>query len=128
MAPLLRHSVAGPWLTLLLSGFGPGSFGPRRGAGAPTKEGIAHVQCKVCEMAMKEARDYATENNIKDDDSLSDMIDGLCSVKKKEGKWVSMLDITREDDGAPLELTKKGMIGYCKSECLTVQRACTASL
>merc|ERR1711860_302558 len=92
-----------------------------------SKEAIANIKCEVCGIAVQEARSYAQENSVNDEDGLSDLVEGICSVKKKEGRWVAKFDITREDDEAPLTLTKQGL-GACKNECLTIQRACAASL
>jgi hypothetical protein len=47
-------------------------------------------------------------------------------VKKPEGKWVSMMDIRKQGD--KLSLARESLVGHCKSECLSIQRACTASL
>merc|ERR1719410_1941697 len=77
---------------------------------------------------MEEAHTYAVENKLEDEDELSDMVDGLCSVKNKEGRWVSKLDIVREDSESQLTVERQQTMGFCKSECLTVQRACSAAL
>lgn len=101
---------------------------PERGS-AIMKEAVEHIKCEVCEMAVDEASAYAKENAlISDEDGLNDMLEGLCSVKKKEGRWVSKLDIVREDEDAQLTLQKMENSGFCKTECLTVQRACQASV
>merc|ERR1719229_3460 len=100
---------------------------PDRG-GALMKEAVEHVKCEVCEMAVEAVSSYAKENAINDEDSLSDMLEGLCSVKKKEGRWVSRLDIVREDDDAQLTVQRMDNPGFCKNECLTVQRACQAAV
>merc|ERR1712129_533535 len=85
-------------------------------------------QCEVCNIAMDEASQYVKENSIVDEDNMADMLEGLCSVKKKEGRWVSMLDIVREDDDAQLAVVRQETPGFCKSECLLVQRACQAAI
>mmetsp|Transcript_127231 Transcript_127231/g.360105 ORF Transcript_127231/g.360105 Transcript_127231/m.360105 type:complete len:227 (+) Transcript_127231:72-752(+) len=94
---------------------------------AVSKEAVASIRCDVCGIAVQEARAYAQENTISDEDGLSDLVEGLCSVKKKEGRWVAKYDISREDDEAPLTLTRQGL-GECRNECLTMQRACAAAL
>lgn len=92
-----------------------------------SKEAIAHVQCQACEVAVQEARNFAKENAVLDEDSMSDMIEGVCSVKKKEGRWVAQYSLTREDNDAPLIMEKQEIQGFCNNDCLTVQRACEAS-
>ncbi|CAL1157975.1 unnamed protein product [Cladocopium goreaui] len=84
--------------------------------------------CQVCEQAVEEAIIYSKENKISSEDDLNDMIDGLCSVKKKEGRWVAHLDIVQEDAGGPLSVEKQDGLGYCRGECTIVQRACQSSL
>mmetsp|Transcript_128660 Transcript_128660/g.320906 ORF Transcript_128660/g.320906 Transcript_128660/m.320906 type:complete len:235 (+) Transcript_128660:84-788(+) len=100
---------------------------PDRGD-AIMKEAVEHVKCEICEMAVEAASSYAKENAINDEDGLNDMMEGLCSVKKKEGRWVSRLDIVREDEDAQLTVQRMDTPGFCKNECLTVQRACQASV
>lgn len=98
------------------------------GDGKVSKEAVAHVQCDVCEMAMEEATSIAKTDSITDEDSLSDLVENLCSVRKKEGRWVSRLDIVREDSDTQLLIARQDTAGWCKNECLTIQRACQASL
>ncbi|CAJ1445105.1 unnamed protein product [Effrenium voratum] len=93
-----------------------------------SKEAVGSLQCQICEIAVEEAIIYSRENKISGEDELSDMVDGLCSVKKKEGRWVSQLDVVQEDPGGPLSVEKQADIGYCRSECTIVQRACQTSL
>mgnify|MGYP002803437758 FL=1 len=95
---------------------------------AVSKDAIASLQCQVCEHAVEEAIIFSKENKISGEDDLTDMIDGLCSVKKKEGRWVAHLDVVQEDPGGPLSVEKQGLLGYCRSECTLVQRACQSSL
>uniref|UniRef100_A0A7S1L2Q5 Saposin B-type domain-containing protein n=1 Tax=Alexandrium catenella TaxID=2925 RepID=A0A7S1L2Q5_ALECA len=100
---------------------------PQTHAGV-SKEAVVHIQCQVCEFAVEQAKSYASENSISDEDALSDLVDGLCSIKNKAGRWVSKLDIYREDSDAQLQIELQDTIGVCKTECLTVQRACAAAL
>merc|ERR1719188_702128 len=79
-------------------------------------------------MAVDEAARHAEESKSKDEDTLADLVDGLCTIKKKEGKWTAQYDIVRKGADAPLALRKMEGIGLCKSECLALQRGCTASL
>eukprot|EP00930_Biecheleria_cincta_P090368 TRINITY_DN7973_c0_g1_i1.p1 TRINITY_DN7973_c0_g1~~TRINITY_DN7973_c0_g1_i1.p1 ORF type:complete len:222 (-),score=66.04 TRINITY_DN7973_c0_g1_i1:124-789(-) len=93
-----------------------------------SKEAIASVSCETCEMAVEEAYNYARDNKVKEEDDLADLVDSLCSVKKKVGRWVSKLDIIQETPGEPLTLDKQELIGFCKSECTIISRACQNSL
>lgn len=97
-------------------------------AGEVSKEVVEHVKCQACEMAMDQAVLHAEESKAKDEDALADIVDGLCTLKKKEGKWTAQHDIVRKGSDGPLALVKQEGIGLCKSECLALQRACAASL
>mmetsp|Transcript_37688 Transcript_37688/g.68689 ORF Transcript_37688/g.68689 Transcript_37688/m.68689 type:complete len:234 (-) Transcript_37688:41-742(-) len=100
------------------------------------KEAVAHLECKVCHVAVEEARQYARENSVTDEDSLSDLVEGLCSVKKKEGRWTSQYDVVSEKTGSgwfsekseTLALEKQEGMSQCRNECLHIQRACQNSL
>lgn len=96
--------------------------------GGVNKDAVAHVQCQVCRQAVSEAVDYARDNAIKDEDGLADMVEGLCSSKKKEGRWVARYDIVRKGADAQLEIERQDGLGFCNSECLIIIRACEASL
>lgn len=96
--------------------------------GRVSKEAIAHVQCEVCELLAESVSSYAKEHAIHDEDGIADMLEGACSVKKLEGRWVSTLDIVRKDSDAQLSVVRQETPGYCRQECLIVQRACEASL
>mmetsp|Transcript_101030 Transcript_101030/g.290752 ORF Transcript_101030/g.290752 Transcript_101030/m.290752 type:complete len:242 (-) Transcript_101030:46-771(-) len=98
------------------------------GASGIIKEAVAHIQCEVCGEAVAAAAAYLAENGIADEDGVTDVVENLCSVKKKEGRWVAKFDIVREDEDAQLTLSRQEDLGECRSECSTVQRACTAAL
>jgi len=94
-----------------------------------SKEAVAHVSCQVCEHAVAEARKFADENGLNAEDELTDLVEFICTVgKKKEGRWVTMLDITRLNADAKLKVEMTGEVGMCRNECSTVQRACAQSL
>merc|ERR1712093_619354 len=85
------------------------------------------VKCQVCELAVQEAKEFAEENQLRsDEDQVTDMVEHLCSVKKKEGRWLMKLDLYQEED--ELKVLKNEDFGECHQECLTVQRACTQGL
>ncbi|CAK0836428.1 unnamed protein product [Prorocentrum cordatum] len=119
------HGAAGPrplLLPLVLA------FLARGVCGGVSKDAVAHVQCQVCEQAASEAVDFAKENAIKDEDGLADMVEGLCSSKKKEGRWVARYDVTRKGADAQLAIERQDGLGNCNSECLIIIRACEAAL
>eukprot|EP00928_Gymnodinium_smaydae_P055996 TRINITY_DN39448_c0_g1_i1.p1 TRINITY_DN39448_c0_g1~~TRINITY_DN39448_c0_g1_i1.p1 ORF type:complete len:233 (-),score=70.94 TRINITY_DN39448_c0_g1_i1:51-749(-) len=95
-----------------------------------SKDAVAAVQCEVCNLAMREGKSYAEENALTSEDDLSDMVEAMCSVgkNKKAGRWVSKLDIVREDTDSPLSLVSKEDVGHCRQECLIIQKACKAAL
>jgi len=92
------------------------------------KEVVAQISCQTCHFAVDSLKHYAAESNVTEEDAMLDAIDGLCSVKKDQGKWVARVDIVEVRPGElHLDAMKEG-IGYCKSECISVQRACQAAL
>mmetsp|Transcript_104852 Transcript_104852/g.306220 ORF Transcript_104852/g.306220 Transcript_104852/m.306220 type:complete len:199 (-) Transcript_104852:56-652(-) len=101
---------------------------PPASAAPSIKTVIAHVQCDVCKLAMKEARGQARNKSILEEDALTDLADNLCSPKKTEGNWVAKLDITREADGAPLALQRQDKVGHCRSECKAIQQSCAKAI
>jgi len=99
-----------------------------RASGEVSKEVVEHVKCLACNLAVEEATRHAEESKAKDEDTLADLVDGLCTIKKTEGKWTAQHDIVRKGPEAPLTLEKMDGIGLCKSECLALQRACAATM
>merc|ERR1719232_1441651 len=77
---------------------------------------------------MESAARSAAELKEKDEDTVADLVDGLCTLKKAQGKWTAQYDIVRRVPDGPLKLQKQAGIGKCNSECVAIQRACTAVL
>jgi len=94
------------------------------------KEVVAHISCQTCNFAVDAIVHHAGESNVTEEDAMLDIVDGLCSVKKEQGKWVARVDIveSRNNPGKLELITMEDGIGYCKSECISVQRACQAVL
>jgi len=92
------------------------------------KQVVEHVKCQACELAMESAVATKSESKEKDEDAVADIVDGLCTVKKAQGKWTAKYDIVRRGADAPLTLVKMQGIGKCRSECAAIQRACAAVL
>mmetsp|Transcript_14092 Transcript_14092/g.26128 ORF Transcript_14092/g.26128 Transcript_14092/m.26128 type:complete len:171 (-) Transcript_14092:92-604(-) len=91
----------------------------------PSKAAVAHVECDVCKLAMKEVRTYAKEKGVEDEDSLGDLAENLCNPEKVEGKWVKMVDIVKvAGRNSQLSLQKMSMLGACRNECRIVEQAC----
>mmetsp|Transcript_32532 Transcript_32532/g.95198 ORF Transcript_32532/g.95198 Transcript_32532/m.95198 type:complete len:237 (-) Transcript_32532:126-836(-) len=97
-------------------------------AGEVSKDVVEHMKCQACQMAIAEAVLHAAELKARDEDTLSDLVDGLCTVKKPEGKWTAKYDIVQKGKDGPLTMVKQEGIGICKSECLALQRGCAAVL
>lgn len=98
----------------------------QQGAAEMQKQAVEHIKCQACELAMESAVEHAEQSKEKDEDTLADIVDGLCTVKKVQGKWTAKQDIQKKN--GELKLVAQGGIGKCKSECAAVQRACTAVL
>eukprot|EP00927_Polykrikos_kofoidii_P052437 TRINITY_DN46279_c0_g1_i1.p1 TRINITY_DN46279_c0_g1~~TRINITY_DN46279_c0_g1_i1.p1 ORF type:complete len:761 (+),score=106.23 TRINITY_DN46279_c0_g1_i1:140-2422(+) len=91
------------------------------------KQEIEHVKCQVCRLAVNEARRHVEATELHGNaDALADIVEALCSVKRQEGRWLRTLDL--EQDGESIKVVRRDTIGECRSECLTVQRACSKSL
>jgi len=89
---------------------------------------IDQVKCQVCEAAMDSAVEFAAESKEKDEDAIADVVDGLCTVKKPQGKWTAKYDVQQKKAGQQLVIVKQEGIGKCNSECAAIQRACSAVL
>merc|ERR1712050_666315 len=74
------------------------------------------------------ASKYIKDNGLTAEDAIGDVVDNLCSVKKKEGRWVSKFDIEHVDGDGSLALKEQSTPGVCRTECATIQRACSVSL
>mmetsp|Transcript_107135 Transcript_107135/g.194994 ORF Transcript_107135/g.194994 Transcript_107135/m.194994 type:complete len:238 (+) Transcript_107135:49-762(+) len=95
-----------------------------RCSAAVDKKVVSIIQCEVCKHAVKTAHSYKKDNTIVDEDDIAELVDGLCSVKQKVGRWTAKIDITRESATGPFTLVQQEDLGYCKAECTAVQRAC----
>lgn len=92
------------------------------------KEVVAHITCQTCNFAVDALIHHSQDSNITEEDAMLDVVDGLCSVKKDQGKWVARVDIVEKEPGQLELITMQDGIGYCKSECISVQRACQTAL
>jgi len=90
-----------------------------------------HIQCAVCKLMVQEAGRQAKVQDLKesDEDAYADIIDHLCTVKQKQGRWVSSIDISEPEDGdGQLQIEKKPDVGECKTECHLARAACLKAL
>jgi len=62
---------------------------------AATQPAVAHIQCQICGQAVTEVHRMAQNLSASEEESLADLVDGICSLKKKEGQWLLSLDIIR---------------------------------
>lgn len=96
-------------------------------AGNPKKDVLAHLACPVCEQMVVEAETYAKTNKLASEEDLSDLMEHLCTVKKKEGRWVTSLDISQAEDSL-LKVERRTETGECHRECHLIQLACVKAL
>jgi len=87
---------------------------------------VAHIQCQVCELMVSEAHGYVERHALTSEDDVGDLVDHLCVVKRKEGRWVSSIDLV--DSGDSLTVTRQSDVGVCRRECHVGYTACTRSL
>eukprot|EP00931_Biecheleriopsis_adriatica_P119938 TRINITY_DN95095_c0_g1_i1.p1 TRINITY_DN95095_c0_g1~~TRINITY_DN95095_c0_g1_i1.p1 ORF type:complete len:232 (-),score=80.09 TRINITY_DN95095_c0_g1_i1:101-796(-) len=90
---------------------------------------VSHLKCAVCELAMKEASALVLELELdmKNEDDVVDFVDNLCTVAKREGRWLRRLDIQDAPDGK-LKVENMTDYGECRKECFLVRKACQAVL
>lgn len=90
---------------------------------------VTQVKCAVCQFAMVEASNLIVEMGIdrKVEDEVIDFADNLCTLSKREGRWLRQFDVKDSVDG---RLTVENMTEYgeCRSECLLLRKACQAAL
>lgn len=91
------------------------------------KDAQLHVECYVCNLMVHEAHSYMKQNELKVEDDVADMIDGLCSTKRKEGRWVASTDILMHHDDT-LIIQRMKDLGECRKECQIIQKSCLDAL
>lgn len=98
-------------------------------AGTFTDAEVAQVKCAVCELAMKEASILVEELglDVKVEDDVIDFADSLCTLRKREGRWLRRLDVQDAADGR-LKIKNMTDYGECRNECLMVRKACLSVL
>ena len=90
------------------------------GGGAPAGAGAAAgPSATIQAQAPEPAARIATSSYL-------DAITEVCNPDKDLGEWITFLDITQADAGAPLRLEDQEYLGECRRECRTIQKACRA--
>merc|ERR1712110_1305523 len=96
-----------------------------------SKEVIAHIECSVCRVAVREYRRMTVAYNT-EDDLLEETARYICDPYKYEGVWVTKLDIQRfikiPKSGKQLKIELEEKEGECNRECNAVETACGSSL
>eukprot|EP00747_Dinoflagellata_sp_TGD_P018544 gnl/TRDRNA2_/TRDRNA2_126571_c0_seq1.p1 gnl/TRDRNA2_/TRDRNA2_126571_c0~~gnl/TRDRNA2_/TRDRNA2_126571_c0_seq1.p1 ORF type:complete len:227 (+),score=65.60 gnl/TRDRNA2_/TRDRNA2_126571_c0_seq1:57-737(+) len=92
-------------------------------------EEVAQVKCEVCEFATLEAHALVVELGVdrKNEEELTDFAESICSLGKREGRWLRRLDVKNMPD-KHLQVVNKTEYGECRSECLLVRKACQVAL
>jgi len=96
-------------------------------AANPKKAAVAHLLCPVCGVMVQEAYNYVQNKSLVDEDDVADLVENLCSQKRKEGRWLTSLDVYREggaDSDAPLQVARRPEVGACRRECHLGRSAC----
>eukprot|EP00271_Cylindrocystis_brebissonii_P015750 TRINITY_DN38745_c0_g1_i1.p2 TRINITY_DN38745_c0_g1~~TRINITY_DN38745_c0_g1_i1.p2 ORF type:complete len:262 (+),score=42.50 TRINITY_DN38745_c0_g1_i1:414-1199(+) len=91
------------------------------------KEDIPFIKCEVCEEVAKQlSRQY---KKIKESTpkltefQVIEMTERVCNPNRDEGEWIAKMDIV-EVGTDRLKLENQDVIGECRSECKTIQKAC----
>lgn len=109
---------------------------------APLKSDLKHIYCGVCRKMVDQAYAHATDildkrfshskkrkREVVDFDgegALQTYTETMCNPLKKEGEWVSKIDLVQEGDA--LLLASQPAAGKCRRECRTVEAACNEVL
>lgn len=77
---------------------------------------------------MAEAHGLVVEMGIdlKVEDEVVDFVDNICTLGKREGRWLRRLDV--QDADGYLTVENMTEYGECRNECLLVRKACQAAL
>jgi len=99
------------------------------GGAAFSEAEVARVKCAVCQLAMAEASTLVVETglDLKSEDDVIDFADSLCTLSKREGRWLRRLDVKDTAEGK-LKVENMTFFGECRNECLMVRKACSAVL
>jgi hypothetical protein len=101
-------------------------------ASTSSQRDLKYISCDVCTKAVEElyetaaeARKVAPYNKI-DEESIQDLIEGLCKSDEKSGEWIRELDIVTKntEKGDFLVLDTPGGMSKCKEECNTIVESC----
>lgn len=97
--------------------------------GVPRREEVALLKCPVCRHAVSEAWALRWRPGAQPmvEDDIIEMVDNLCSVSRREGRWLRRLDVT-DVAGGKLSIVNMSVFGDCRDECLLVRKACQVAL
>eukprot|EP00322_Chrysochromulina_rotalis_P010884 CAMPEP_0115836156 /NCGR_PEP_ID=MMETSP0287-20121206/4563_1 /TAXON_ID=412157 /ORGANISM="Chrysochromulina rotalis, Strain UIO044" /LENGTH=245 /DNA_ID=CAMNT_0003289633 /DNA_START=107 /DNA_END=844 /DNA_ORIENTATION=- len=113
---------------------------PKKPSAMPIDKDIPYIRCSVCEMAMREAHKRVAELLSLDkpipakkrrfesssstgqlEGEVEDVLINLCNPGKRNGGWMTELDVVKM--GSRLTLENRGP-GYCRRECRTIAKVC----
>merc|ERR1712039_425022 len=92
---------------------------------------VAQIACSVCELAMTETSGLVVEKAVdrKNPDALTDFVEGICVLSKREGRWLRRLDVINSpSELGRLEVNNMTEYGECRHECQLVRKACQVAL
>lgn len=97
--------------------------------GKVRKAEVDQVKCEVCKLAMAEARDLQLEKGPegKLEETLMDLAENLCTLSRREGRWLRRLDVFDDLQGH-VKVKNMTQYGECRNECLLVRKACSIAL
>eukprot|EP00927_Polykrikos_kofoidii_P056670 TRINITY_DN50756_c0_g1_i1.p1 TRINITY_DN50756_c0_g1~~TRINITY_DN50756_c0_g1_i1.p1 ORF type:complete len:285 (+),score=54.98 TRINITY_DN50756_c0_g1_i1:71-856(+) len=97
---------------------------------APKDQEVALLKCVVCEHAMAEAQIShlsLDSTEAKSEEMVTDLVDSLCTLAKREGRWLRRLDVV-DAVGGKLGIKNMSEYGECRNECFLVRKACKSAL
>lgn len=127
MSPLPLSSL----VCVLLASVSVGTVAGKKPV-TPAQRDVKHVACDVCTKAVEELYETASEArkiapyHKLDEETVQDLIEGLCKAEEKSGEWIRELDIVTKntEKGDFLELETPGGVSKCKEECGTIAESC----
>ena len=108
----------------------PGMPGGPPSEARPIHKSAKMLECTVCKKAAEElwtkAMDLRETAPYKkpSEGMYFDAIVDICNPDKDLGEWITFLDITQSEAGAPLRLEDQEYLGECRRECRTIAKAC----
>jgi len=99
-------------------------------AARPFNKDVPYVSCEVCKRAVaevyrivEESRKVAPYGKLGEEEMM-EVTENICNPETDEGTWIQMEDLSQSKAGMSIKLITQDMIGECRRECRTIEKAC----